>query len=305
MLKKKFSLTLVLLASLLLSSSVASQNAASQMTTRAVTGISAAARLPLTLPNAEKSVKMIVFGDSGRGNREQYELGKVMEDYRASFAYDTALLTGDNIYGTDKAEDMKKKFEDPYRRLLDQGVKFYASLGNHDSMNQKNYALFNMNGKEYYRIKKDNVAIYAINSNYLDKRQLEWIATEMAADGTKWKIAFFHHPPYSSGGRHGSEEEVRMLLHPLFVKYGVDIVFTGHDHFYERIKPQDGITYFVAGAAGKIRKGDIKDRSPLTAAGFDSDLSFMLVEFVDDAMHYQVLSRTGKTVDSGVISRRD
>ena len=289
---------------LLLTASSSAQNAAVTTRGASVTGRSASGS-PLTLPNRDNSVKMLVFGDSGRGSREQFELASVMATYRKSFAYDTALLTGDNIYGTDKAEDMKAKFEDPYRALLDQGVKFYASLGNHDSMNQKNYAFFNMGGKEYYRIKKNDVAIYAINSNYLDKRQLDWIVTEMAADGTKWKIAFFHHPPFSSGGRHGSEEEVRDVLHPLFLRNGIDVVFTGHDHFYERIKPQDGITYFVAGAAGKIRKGDIKDRSPLTAAAFDTDLSFMLVEFVDDAMHYQVVSRTGKTVDSGVIPRRD
>ena len=228
-----------------------------------------------------------------------------MSDYHKAFPFDTVLLTGDNIYGPDGPADMKNKFELPYKALLDAGVKFYGSLGNHDTSNQRFYAPFNMNGEEYYRIERKNVSFYALNSNYLDKKQLDWLIGKLANDRNKWRVAFFHHPPYSSGGRHGSDADVRQVLHPLFVKHGIDIVFTGHDHFYERIKPQDGITYFVAGGAGKIRKGDIKKRSGITAAGFDADLSFMLVEFVGDEMHFQAISKARSTVDSGVIKRRD
>lgn len=259
----------------------------------------------ITLPRRDGSVKMLVFGDAGRGSAEQYELGRVMNTYHQAFPYDVVLMTGDNIYGPDKAADMKKKFEDVYRPLLDKGVKFYASLGNHDTSNQRFYALFNMNGEEYFRFEKGNVALYSLNSNYMDKRQMDWLTGKLATDGNKWKVAFFHHPPFSSGGRHGSDEKIREALHPLFIRHGIDVVFTGHDHFYERIKPQDGITYFVAGAGGKIRKGDIKEGSPLTAKAFDTDLSFMLVEVDKDEMHFQVVSRAAKTVDSGVIKRRN
>jgi 3',5'-cyclic AMP phosphodiesterase CpdA len=259
----------------------------------------------VTLPKREGSVRIAVFGDTGRGSKEQYELGRLMNAYRQGFDYDTVLMTGDNIYGTDKAADMKAKFEDVYRPLIDQGVKFYATLGNHDTSNQRFYEFFNMKGEEYYRFEKGNVAFYSLNSNYMDKRQMDWLIAKLAADANKWKIAFFHHPPFSSGGRHGSDEKMREALHPLFVKHGVDVVFTGHDHFYERIKPQDGITYFVAGAGGKIRSGDVKKNSPLTAKAFDKDLSFMLIEIHKDEMHFQAISRKGETVDSGMIKRRN
>ena len=259
----------------------------------------------LTLPNREGSVKMLVFGDAGRGSKEQYELAALMERYRQSFRYDTVLMTGDNIYYEDTPADMRKKFEEPYKALLDNGVKFYASLGNHDSPNQRLYALFNMNGEEYYRIEKGGVSIYALNSVYMDKRQLDWFNAQLAKDTAGWRIAFFHHPPYSSGKRHGSDEDLRKVLHPVLLNGGIDVVFTGHDHFYQRIKPQDGLQYFVAGAAGKIRKGDIRKNSPLTEKGFDTDLSFMLVEIVGDEMHFQVIARNGSTVDSGSIRRRD
>lgn len=258
----------------------------------------------ITLPNREGSLRLAVFGDAGRGSKDQYELGNVMEEYRKGFPFDWVLLLGDNIYGKDSPVDMKKKFEFPYKTMLDAGVKFYASLGNHDTSNQRFYAPFNMNGEEYYRIERGGVSFYALNSNYLDKKHLDWLTAEFAKDPNAWRVAFFHHPPYSSGGRHGSDEEVQQVLHPLFVKNGVDVVFTGHDHFYERIKPQDGITYFVVGGAGKVRRGDIK-RTGLTAVGFDDDLSFMMVEFAGDEMHYQAVSKSRKTIDSGLIKRRD
>jgi hypothetical protein len=94
---------------------------------------------------------------------------------------------------------------------------------------------------------------------------------------------------------------LREVVEPIFLRYGVNVVLTGHDHFYERIKPQKGIYYFVSGAGGKLREGNVKSNSPLTDKAFDKDLSFMLVEVADDQLYFQTISRTGETVDSGVL----
>lgn len=259
----------------------------------------------LTLPLADGSVKFLAIGDTGTGTKQQKELADVMIEYRKIFPYEFVIMVGDNMYGGEKAADFKKKFEDVYRPLLDQGVKFYASLGNHDESNQRMYELFNMNGEEYYRFKKGGVAFYALNSNYMDKRQIKWMEDELGKDTSEWKISFLHHPPYSSGGKHGSSTGVREVVEPLFIKHGVDVVFTGHEHFYERIKPQKGITYFITGAGGKLRRGDVKENSPLTAKAYDKDMSFMLVEISKNLMHFQVITRSGATVDSGAIARRE
>ena len=256
---------------------------------------------PLTLPNKDGSVRFMVVGDTGTGTEQQHELARVMLRYRQAFPFEFALLLGDNMYGSEKAADYKKKFEDVYKPLLDQQVKFYATLGNHDESNQRFYELFNMNGEEYYRFKKGNVAFYSLNSNYMEKKQLKWLEEQLAKDTSEWKIAYFHHPPYSSGGKHGSSSGVREVVEPIFLKYGVNVVLAGHEHFYERIKPQKGIYYFISGAGGKLREGDVKKGSPLTEKAFDADMSFMLVEVAGDHMHFQVISRTGETVDSGVI----
>jgi predicted phosphodiesterase len=256
----------------------------------------------LNLPNKENSVRFVVIGDTGTGTHQQLELAQVMLRYRQAFPFEFVLMMGDNMYGSEKAVDYKQKFENIYRPLLDQKVKFYAALGNHDDSNQRFYGYFNMEGQEYYHFKKGNVSFYSLNSNYMDKKQVDWLNEKLATDTTAWKIAFFHHPPYSSGGAHGSDTKLREIVEPIFLKYGVNVVFTGHEHFYERIKPQKGIYYFISGSGGKLRQGDVKEGSSLTEKAYDRDMSFMLIEIDDKQMHFQVISRKGETVDGGVIS---
>lgn len=255
----------------------------------------------LTLPNKDNSVRFLVIGDTGTGTGQQQELANVMLRYRQVFPFEFVLMLGDNMYGGEKAADYKVKFENVYKPLLDQKIKFYAALGNHDESNQRFYEFFNMEGQEYYRFKKGDVSFYSLNSNYMDKKQVDWLNDKLAADTAPWKITFFHHPPYSSGGKHGSDKKLREIVEPIFLKYGVNVVFAGHEHFYERIKPQKGIYYFISGSGGKLRKGDVKAGSALTAKAFDRDMSFMLVEINGDQMHFQVISRTNETVDSGVV----
>jgi hypothetical protein len=255
----------------------------------------------IILPNKKDSVRFLVIGDTGTGTEKQHQLADVMLKSHKAFPYEFALMLGDNMYGGEKPKDFKSKFEDVYRPLLDAKVTFYATLGNHDESNQRFYDHFNMKGEEYFRFKKGDAAFYSLNSNYMDKKQIKWFEEQLAKDTSKWKIAFFHHPPYSSGGKHGSSTGLREVVEPIFLKYGVNVVLAGHEHFYERIKPQKGIYYFISGAGGKLRPGDVKKGSPLTAKAFDKDMSFMLVEINDDEMHFQVISRTGETVDSGVI----
>lgn len=267
-------------------------------------GAAHAAGVKVSLPLKEGSVRFVVIGDTGTGSNKQHELANILLRSRQTFPFEAVLMMGDNMYGGEGPKDYKQKFENVYRPLLDQKVKFYATLGNHDEPAQRFYEHFNMNGKEYYRFTKGNVAFYSLNSNYMDKKQLEWLQSELAKDTSEWKICFFHHPPYSSGGKHGSDKQLREVVEPIFVRYGVNLVLTGHDHFYERIKPQKGIYYFVSGAGAKLRKGDIKDNSSLTDKAFDSDLSFTLVEIVKDQLYFQTISRTGQTVDAGVLARQ-
>jgi predicted MPP superfamily phosphohydrolase len=258
------------------------------------------------LPNRDGSLKFAVLGDFGTGDREQYQLADQMAKLHTQFPFELVILVGDNIYGRERASDFKTKFEIPYAPLLKAGVKFFASLGNHDERNQRFYKLFNMDGQLYYSFKapRQSVRFFALETTYPEPEQIAWAEKEIKGAGDDWKIPFFHHPLYSSGERHGSDARLRESLEPIFLQNGVTVVFTGHDHFYERVKPQKGITYFVAGSGGKLRRGNIDARSPLTAKGFDTDLAFMAAEIFEDELTFNTIARSGQVVDSGIIMRR-
>lgn len=266
----------------------------------------AAPSAAVPLGAAPGSLTFGVIGDNGTGETAQYETGRQMFAAYQRQAFPLVIMVGDNIYGSERPQDFVKKFEAPYRSLLDAGVKFYASLGNHDSREQRYYSPYNMDGKLYYSLKapEQDVRFFALDSTYLDQPQLEWLEKELSGSRERWKIPFFHHPPYSSGGRHGSDLRLRAAVEPLFIRYGVSVVFTGHDHFYERTRPQQGITYFVTGSGGKLRRGDLRNNSPMMASGFDTDQAFMVVNIHEDQLTFQAISRTGAIVDSGTIERR-
>jgi hypothetical protein len=269
----------------------------------ALSDVTAPPASAVTLPLKKGSLLFAVIGDTGTAAKIQFDLARQMAAWHERVPFELVVMTGDNIYGADTAPEMKRKFEDPYAALLARGVKFYAALGNHDNPNQRFFKLYNMNGERYYSFRpKMGVRFFALDTNYVDARQLGWLEKELAASGSEWKICFFHHPLYSSGRNHGPAVSTREILEPILVRLGVSVVLTGHEHFYERIRPQKGILHFISGGGGKLRPGDIM-KNPQTAKGFDTDLHFMLVEVAGDDLHFQAVSRTGKTVDSGTFRR--
>jgi hypothetical protein len=255
-----------------------------------------AAAQDLHLPNVPGSLKFGVIGDSGTGLPPQYEVAVQMARAHQTFAFDRVIMLGDNIYGGQTPRDLEKKFARPYKPLIDAGVTFYAALGNHDSLKNRMYGMFHMMEQRYYTYAVKNVRFFVLDTDSLDAQQIAWLESVLKNAKEAWKICYFHHPLYSDGATHGSDVNLRVVLEPLFVKYGVRVVFSGHDHIYERITPQKGIQYFVSGAAGQLRKGDLR-RSPMTAAGF----SFMLVEILGNDLWFEAASRTGQVVDAGTV----
>jgi hypothetical protein len=255
----------------------------------------------LSFPLIDKSVRFAVIGDSGTGEKPQYDVAQQMTAFHNLFPFDFALMLGDNIYGSKSPADFRKKFQEPYQALLGGGVTFYASLGNHDETNERMYKPFNMNGKQYYSFRKGNAEFFALDSNYMDPEQVTWLDRQLAASDATWKICFFHHPLYSDGKTHGPSVDLRKQLEPIFLARGVNLVLSGHEHFYERLKPQKGINYIVLGNSGQLRPHDIRP-SPDTEKSFDTDRSFLLVEIAGSQLYFQAVSRTGETVDSGVLA---
>lgn len=252
--------------------------------------------------------RFVAIGDMGTGGKDQIAIAQRMTAYHNERPYDTVITLGDNIYESGNAADLSDKFERPYAELLRRDVRFYATLGNHDVRQgreaQINYKPFNMNGRAYYSFtKSDNlIEFFALDSTRVDDEQLRWLDGALAASKARWKIAFFHHPIYSSGQRHGSSLNLRALFEPLFVRHGVAAVFSGHDHIYERTRPQQGVQYFVSGAGGKLRRGNINRRSPFFAAGNDEVNSFMYVEVTSERFAFWSVDAAGNILDSGVLT---
>ena len=266
----------------------------------------------LALPARSDSIKFAVIGDSGRGSKPQYDIAAQMVAYRERFPFTFVLMNGDNIYeGPASREDYREKFERPYQPLLDAGVTFHAVLGNHDDPRERDYPLFNMGGERYYTFKPDSgilstittdARFFAIDSTSLDSTQRGWIQEQLSRSKERWKICFLHHPLYTSGRYRGWARGFRLILEPVLVHHGVDAVFSGHEHLYQRTELQSGIQYFVSGGAGSLRRGDATSAS-YVARSFDTDYHFMLIEIEDDALHFQAISRTGETVDAGSLYR--
>jgi predicted MPP superfamily phosphohydrolase len=273
----------------------------------------APARGARSLAETDK-IKFAVIGDTGTGESDQFGVAQSMDRAYQQEPFGFVLMLGDNIYGSVNSRAFRERFEQPYRNLIAHGVKFQAVLGNHDkggSVKETGYGQFNMIGRRFYTftrgsgIKGEPLAqFFGLDSSRMDEEQLAWLEKELAASQAVWKIPFFHHPIYSSGRKHGSDMKLRRALEPLFTRYGVRVALSGHDHIYERIKPQEGIFYFVSGSGGQLRKGDIKRNDPLFAAGNDEVCHFMLFDVEENEARFRAIDINGAVIDQGVISAK-
>lgn len=246
--------------------------------------------------------RFVALGDVGTGNKGQLAIAKVMDNYFQQRPFALVLLTGDNIYEDGEIARVGGTFERPYRFLRQQGVPFYAVLGNHDvrtnnGIDQVNYSAFNMQGR-YYTFTKNIVQFFALdtNKNASWSEQMNWLENSLARSTATWKIVFGHHPLYSSGV-HGSSPKLIEKLSPLFARYGVQLYLNGHDHNYERTKPIEGTTYLTCGAGAKTRPVWNSDWTARSAAR----LSFATIDVYPEYLEIQGIGKNGQVFDRGKV----
>ena len=269
-------------------------------TAEAATAQTAAiAASPLPMPSIRGGTVFALMGDSGSGNQSQQAVAKAMLTYFSTARrFPFVLMLGDNLYD----DDYTNEFSIPYKALIDLGVKFYATLGNHDRDLEIHFKPFNMGDVDRYAFDQGNARFAALNSNHPgDPLQIKWLDTAFAGAETKWKICFFHHPLYSSG-EHGAEgrDVIRPALEAALVRNKVDVVFSGHEHLYERIKPQKGVHYFISGGGGK-------NLFNFHRSEFDevivSQHHFMVAEIDNDRLFFEAITQTQKLLDCGIVYR--
>ncbi len=253
----------------------------------------------LAMPDVPGATIFALIGDSGSGDQAQKEVANAMVRYfTTARRFRFVLMLGDNLYD----DDYQGEFSVPYQGLLERGVLFYATLGNHDRELEQHYKPFHMTDRLYFAFTEGNARFVVLNSNHpRDRAQLTWLDTAFGNTGTKWRISFFHHPLYSSGDHaEESRDVIRPALEPALVANGVHVVFSGHDHLYERIAPQQGIRYFVSGGGGRNLYGFHK--SAFDEVG-SSEHHFMVVEIAGDQMFFEAITPQGRTLDCGVLWR--
>jgi predicted phosphodiesterase len=260
--------------------------------------------------NHTKSIiTFAVIGDTGTGDEAQLAVAQQMVKHRTKTPFDFVIMLGDNIYESGSEKYIKSRFEQPYKDLLDAGVKFYAALGNHDIIRglkfQTNYPNFNMGGRRYYNFTKGSnengaslLEFFALDSNLMSQEQLNWLDEKLQSSKAKWKITFSHHSIYSSARMHKPYLELRGKLEPIYFKHGVNAVFAGHSHCFERVKPQKGVHYFTQGASGEIKRRTLDRNNPLFAAGEDSINSFLIVQVSENEMKVEAIGADGRLIDS-------
>ncbi len=271
-----------------------------------------------------------VMGDSGSGSRGQQLIARQLERQHGRSPFEFVLTTGDNVYEYGETAYFDRKFIDVYRKLLDDGVLLRATLGNHDMRNrsgqeQIQVAAFGYeDSREEYQFEagpmlpngKRLARFICLNSNRWDEEVGKPLELRLGAlreklaesDRYQWNIAYFHHPLYSyvkSGflipRGHGANEKVRRMLEPELIDR-VDVVFSGHDHFYQKIKPQHGIDYFVTGGAGKLRGGVQSNNPNVEKAALE--YHFMDLSLDQEALRFQAINDDGAVIHGGAIAKR-
>jgi 3',5'-cyclic AMP phosphodiesterase CpdA len=192
-------------------------------------------------------VGLLAIGDFGVGGSRQLALGTAMRRFEARNPANVLLTLGDNDYTKSPAA-----FRDNWNRsfgwLGESGVAVAGSLGNHDvevEAGRYQFDALQMPGPRYRR-KVGSVELFVLNSNAVDEAQTRWLAGALRSSRARWKIAVFHHPPFTCGA-YRAHPAVLARWVPLFERYRVRLVLSGHDHNYQRFTPRRGVTYVVHG----------------------------------------------------------
>ncbi|MFY0579952.1 metallophosphoesterase [Cystobacter fuscus] len=274
-----------------------------------------------------REVRFAVLGDFGIEGSAQAAVARSLQARRPELV----VTVGDNIYESGTDAEFESNFLRPLASLLAE-VPFFPSLGNHEYVtNQGQPYLDNLylpannpRGTErYYSFDWGSVHFVALDSSCLrgsataDRctadEQLKWLEQDLAASRAHWKVVCLHHPLWSSG-KYGSFVPLRQRLAPILEAGGVDLVFSGHEHDYERSRPMKGdaevqpgtaggITYVVVGSGGASLRPFTKAKPAWSVVRDAENNGFLEVSVQGMRLHAQLVTPSGKEVDSFALSK--
>jgi hypothetical protein len=270
---------------------------------------------PRAWSTAGDRLSFVALGDNGSGGRQALAVAERMALTYQTAPFGLVALLGDICY----YGNFRRRFDTVFRRplgpLLDAGVGFELAIGNHDAALhfsdegldaiEAELELLGTPGR-FYTTSHGPVDFFYLDSSVPGlygpraSEQLEWLDDALASSTNQWKVVALHHPPYSSGV-HGSTPGAQERLVPLLSRHHVDLVLSGHDHDYERVEPQDGVTYVVSGGGCKTTR---VGRSAFTAVA-ERTLHFLHVDVVDDRLTGTCVRDDGTVADRFTLRARE
>ena len=269
---------------------------------------------PEAWTTSNEAITFAVLGDNGTGGRNQMDVARQMARTYQQTPYGLVLLAGDITYYGSLESRWEEVFVEPYTPLIDAGVEWELAIGNHEiSENKSDHAVEEIQAQvrrfgkpgTYYTATHGPMDVFVLDTSIPlatgegGPEQIAWLEEVLAASTARWKVALMHEPPYSSGA-HASHLAVREAVEPLFIEYGVDVAFSGHDHHYERTTPQSGVVWIVSGAGAKLTR---VDGSEFTAHA-ESTLQFMLARIDGDVMDLKAITTDGSVIDQVILEAR-
>lgn len=253
---------------------------------------------------AGTQVAFLAVGDYGVGGSAQLATGQRMQRYEARRGAQMLVTMGDNDY-TRSPSSFRTNWRRSFGWARRAGLRIAGTLGNHDYETDQGryvYSTLGMPGP-YYTRRLGNAQLFLLDSNSVGDRQTAWLEEQLAASVATWKIAVFHHPPYSCGG-HVGHSEVASRWVPLFEEYGVQLVIGGHDHNYQRFAARNGVRYVVHGGGGASLY-QLKDcpssYPPRVRARYER--GFLYVVVGTNRLYLSAVDMRGRTTDRLTLTR--
>jgi hypothetical protein len=250
---------------------------------------------------SQPSFTFAVYGDTRTG----HDRHRTVVDRLLALAPDIALHTGDLVTSGSSASDWETflSIEHPLMARL----AIFPTLGNHEQDNPFYFDLFYLPGSErwytfdygparFVCLQIDGIASFGRSSE-----QYTWLETTLAANTQPWLFVYFHVPPYSALREDDFQLAVRQMLVPLFQQYGVDAVFNGHHHDYQRILV-NGITYLVTGGGGAETYPVTQSYPGLLA--YYNGLHVVYITLTGETLTGQAMTPEGEVFDTFTLTPR-
>lgn len=258
--------------------------------------------------------KFAVIGDYGLDSPDEAAVADMIKSWEPEFI----ITVGDNNYhyGLESTIDRNigKYYHDyisNYQGTYGEGAltnRFYPTLGNHDVYTDDGrpyFDYFELPGNErYYDFVKGNIHFFALNSTESEpdgitstSNQAMWLKEKLSSSTSKWKVVYFHHPPYSTS----DYGETQYMQWP-FADWGATAVLSGHDHLYERLEINK-IVYFINGVGGNSIYDIFEniDKQYDVKSTYNKGFGAMMVIASQDSIHFEFHSITDGKIDEFTI----